>query len=98
MVSQNIFTYYYLLRSLAPSVSFSYYSLAIFVGCVESQLLGVTLLYYMHSCFTVASIFDDAGMAMGAWITNRLTMIVLALLFTVPIDLLVSTAFTGTFY
>ena len=35
---------------------------------------------------------------MGAWITNRLTMIFLALLFTVPVDLLVSTAFTGTFY
>ena len=66
--------------------------LVVFLACLESQLVAVTLLYYLHVCYELGSIFDEDSMPLYQLIEGRLAMVILTVLVTLPIDLLVSVA------
>ena len=66
--------------------------LALFLGCLESQLLGATLMYHLNACYTLTSIFEEDAMPLGDWMSARALMMLQTSLFTVPIDLIVGIA------
>jgi hypothetical protein len=66
--------------------------LVVFLACLESQLVAVTLLYYLHVCYALGSIFDEDSLPLYQLIEGRLAMVILAVLVSLPIDLLVSVA------
>jgi hypothetical protein len=67
--------------------------LVIFLGGFASQVMSVTLMFYLHQCFQLSSIFDADTMAVTQLVEARIGMLIAATLFTVPLDLLVSVAF-----
>ena len=67
--------------------------LALFLGCLESQLLGATLMYHLNACYKLTSIFEEDAMPLGDWMSARALMMLQTSLFTVPIDIIVDVAF-----
>ena len=47
--------------------------IAILVFAVECQIMSATLLFYLHSCYTLDSVFDDDALDIGTWVLNRVS-------------------------
>jgi hypothetical protein len=67
--------------------------LVIFLGCFYSNMLGATLMYYQYSCYELKSIFAEDAMDLGVIVEARVSMMVLASLFTIPVNAVVSITF-----
>jgi len=68
--------------------------LVLFLGTLQSQMMGVTLMYYIQQCYTYTSIFEEGGMDLSRVLAGRFAMLVLTSLFCVPVDLIVHSAFS----
>ena len=55
-------------------------AVAILVFAIECQIMSATLLYYLHSCYTLDSVFADEALDTETWILNRAAIIVLGTL------------------
>jgi hypothetical protein len=68
--------------------------LVLFLGTLQSQMMGVTLMYYIQQCYTYTSIFEEGGMDLSRVLAGRFAMLVLTSLFCVPVDVIVHSAFS----
>ena len=57
--------------------------MVLFVGCLESQLMGITLMFFLHSCYSMSSIFEEDSLPIASWIEARVYMMAIATLFSV---------------
>lgn len=67
--------------------------LVIFLGCLYSNMLGATLMYYQYSCYELTSIFAEDAMDLSVVVEARVSMMILASLFTIPVNAVVSIMF-----
>ena len=55
-------------------------AVAILVFAIECQIMSATLLFYVHSCFTLGSVFADEALDTETWVLNRAAIIVIGTL------------------
>ena len=67
--------------------------LVLFLGHLQSQVMGVTLMFFLNTCYNLKSIFEENGMAVDQYVNARIAMLISATLFCIPVDLIVYTAF-----
>ena len=69
--------------------------LVIFLGTLQSQVMGVTLMFYQQQCYRLDSIFQEDGMSVSHMVQVRFFLLILASLFCVPVDTIVYSAFAA---
>jgi hypothetical protein len=59
--------------------------IVIFVCALEAQVMSVTVMFWLYSCYSMTSVFEDGELNTGTWVFNRVVMLALASMLTFPL-------------